>query len=107
MQVFINECNNRVLAHTVDDNLQEQVCNLMIASCHRFQKVHKLAIKYLDLLFTSFQSLLCNKKLVYLLLELIELMWKSCDAENINEVNARYLCTRFSQDTKECADVFL
>ncbi|CAG8615185.1 6660_t:CDS:10, partial [Paraglomus brasilianum] len=90
MQVFINECNNRVLAHTVDDDLQEQVCNLMIASCHRFQKVHKLAIKYLDLLFTSFQPLLCNKKLVYLLLELIELLWKSCDAENINEYSPTY-----------------
>jgi phosphatidylinositol 4-kinase A len=83
----MTECSNRVLAHTVDENLEEQLCNLMIATCHRFQKIHKLAIKYLDLLLTAFPSFLCSKKLVHLLLELIELMWKSCDAENVNEVN--------------------
>ena len=58
----------------------------MIATCHRLGKVSQLSIKHLDSLMTAFPSLLCDKKLLFLLLELIELVWQSCEAEYLNEV---------------------
>jgi len=86
IEVFIKEFSNRAIAHTINENLRTQVRNLMIATCHRLFKVSQLSIKHLDKLMTAFPSLLCDKKLLFLLLELIELLWQSCDAEYLNEV---------------------
>ncbi len=90
IEVFIRECSNRAIAHTINENLRTQVRNLMIATCHRLSKVSKLAIKHLDKLMTAFPSLLCDKKLLFLLLELIELSWQSCETEYLNEVRLNH-----------------
>lgn len=86
INIFIRECSSRAIAHTIDDDIHDQVRDLMIATCHRLNKVHQLAIKHLDSLMTAFPSLLCDKNLLFLLLELIELVWQSCEAEYLNEV---------------------
>ncbi|CAG8444257.1 12972_t:CDS:10 [Acaulospora morrowiae] len=85
IDVFIKECSNRMIAHTIDNAIRTQIRNLMIASCHRLSKVHQLAIKHLDSLMSTFPSLLCDKSLSFLLLELIELVWQSCESEYTNE----------------------
>ncbi|CAG8523919.1 21705_t:CDS:10, partial [Racocetra persica] len=90
IDVFIKECSNRAIAHTINENFRTQVRNLMIATCHRLGKVHQLAIKHLDSLMTAFPSLLCDKKLLFLLLELIEIVWQSCDSEYTNEYSPTY-----------------
>ncbi|CAG8512007.1 16686_t:CDS:10 [Gigaspora margarita] len=90
IDVFIKECTSRAIAHTINENFRAQVRNLMIATCHRLEKVHQLAIKQLDSLMTAFPSLLCDKKLLYLLLELIGLVWQSCDNEYTNEYSPTY-----------------
>ncbi|CAI2164532.1 12975_t:CDS:10 [Funneliformis geosporum] len=90
IEVFIRECSNRAIAHIINENLRNQVRNLMIATCHRLSKVSQLSIKYLDNLMTAFPSLLCDKKLLFLLLELIELLWQSCEAEYLNEYSPTY-----------------
>ncbi|CAG8451375.1 73_t:CDS:10 [Funneliformis mosseae] len=90
MEVFIRVCSNRAIAHTIDENLRAHVRNLMIATCHRLSKVSQLSIKDLDNLMTAFPSLLCDKKLLFLLLELIELLWQSCEAEYLNEYSPTY-----------------
>ncbi|CAG8502818.1 1116_t:CDS:10, partial [Ambispora leptoticha] len=90
MKVFISECTRRTIAHTIDSNLRVQVRNLMIGACHRLEKVHRLSIKYLDQLITTLPLLLCDKKLLFLLLELIELVWQSCEAEYSNEYSPVY-----------------
>lgn len=86
IEVFIKECSKRAIAHTINENLRNQVHDLMIATCHRLGKVSQLSIKHLDSLMSAFPSLLCDKKLLFLLLELIELVWQSCEAEYLNEV---------------------
>ncbi|CAG8516675.1 5515_t:CDS:10 [Ambispora gerdemannii] len=87
---FISECTRRTIAHTIDDNLRTQVRNLMIGACHRLEKVHRLSIKYLDQLITALPLILCDKRLLFLLLELIELVWQSCEAEYLNEYSPVY-----------------
>ncbi|CAG8472314.1 2360_t:CDS:10 [Dentiscutata erythropus] len=90
IDVFIKECTSRAIAHTINENFRTQVRCLMIATCHRLEKVHQLAIKQLDSLMTAFPSLLCDKKLLFLLLELIGLVWQSCDNEYTNEYSPTY-----------------
>ncbi|CAG8611324.1 9214_t:CDS:10 [Cetraspora pellucida] len=90
IEVFIEECSSRAIAHTINENFRTQVRNLMIATCHRLGKVHQLAIKHLDNVMTAFPSLLCDKKLLFLLLELIDIVWQSCDAEYTNEYSPIY-----------------
>ena len=70
----------------------------MIGACHRLGKVSQLSIKHLDSLMTAFPSLLCDEELLFLLLELIELLWQSCETEYLNEVrliNLKCLCSSF------------
>jgi phosphatidylinositol 4-kinase len=74
------------MAHKIDDELCSELSNLMIATAHHLGKVHELATKYFDSIVTSFPLLLCNRKLLFLLLEVIELVWQSCEAEYANEV---------------------
>nr|CAG8453226.1 5703_t:CDS:10 [Entrophospora candida] len=90
MDVFINECSKRVISHTINENVYTQVRNLMIVICHRLSKVHQLAVKQLDKLIIELPSLLCNKKLLYLLLELVELIWQSCENEYTSEYSPEY-----------------
>ncbi|CAG8438698.1 9725_t:CDS:10 [Diversispora eburnea] len=92
-EICNQECSNRAIAHTIDDDIRTQVRNLMIATCHRLNKVHQLAIKHLDSLMIAFPSFLCDKKLLFLLLELIELVWQSCEAEYENEYSPIYTFT--------------
>ncbi|GES90544.1 phosphatidylinositol 4-kinase [Rhizophagus clarus] len=93
IEVFIRECSKRAIAHTINENLRNQVHDLMIATCHRLGKVSQLSIKHLDSLMSAFPSLLCDKKLLFLLLELIELVWQSCEAEYLNEYSPVYTFT--------------
>ncbi|CAG8689893.1 17249_t:CDS:10, partial [Rhizophagus irregularis] len=93
IEVFIKECSKRAIAHTINENLRNQVHDLMIATCHRLGKVSQLSIKHLDSLMSAFPSLLCDKKLLFLLLELIELVWQSCEAEYLNEYSPVYTFT--------------
>ncbi|CAG8442864.1 12657_t:CDS:10, partial [Acaulospora colombiana] len=90
IEVFIRECSSRMIAHTIDNDIRTQVRNLMIATCHRLSKVHQLAIKHLDSLMSAFPFLLCDKNLLFLLLELIELVWQSCEMEYANEYSPVY-----------------
>ena len=86
INVFIDECSKRAIAHTINENIYAQVRNLIIATCHRLRKVHLLAVKQLDKILTEIPSLLCEKRLLFLLLELIELVWQSCETEYMSEV---------------------
>ncbi|KAG9304177.1 hypothetical protein G9A89_019739 [Geosiphon pyriformis] len=93
IKVFITECSRRAIAHTIDEEIRIQVRNMIIGICHRLEKVHRLSIKYVDAIMTCLPSLLCDKELVFLLLELIELVWQSCQAEYLNEYSPIYTFT--------------
>ncbi|OZJ03933.1 hypothetical protein BZG36_03611 [Bifiguratus adelaidae] len=82
---FISEARARTTIRATDDDLRDQARQLLILCCHRLHKVHQLSLKYSDILFENFPTLLCDKNLTTLLLELVQLVWLSCDGEYRDE----------------------
>ncbi|KAJ2473268.1 phosphatidylinositol-4- kinase [Coemansia sp. RSA 2322] len=58
-----------------------QVRELMVASCHHLVLVSKWAQRFVDKILRAFPQALLDKSVICTLLELVQLVWKSCKAE--------------------------
>ncbi|KAJ2490953.1 phosphatidylinositol-4- kinase [Coemansia sp. RSA 2050] len=58
-----------------------QVRELMVASCHHLVLVSKWAQRFVDKIMRTFPQALLDKSVICTLLELVQLVWKSCKAE--------------------------
>ncbi|KAF8932770.1 phosphatidylinositol-4- kinase [Dissophora ornata] len=85
INVFVSESQIKVLSHSLDDNVRQQVRNLVIGCTHRLKRVSSLSNKWVQRMITSFPQLMCDKALLTLVLELSELLWLSCENEMTDE----------------------
>ncbi|KAI7830285.1 hypothetical protein BC939DRAFT_392956 [Gamsiella multidivaricata] len=85
INVFVSESQTKVLAHSLDDNVRQQVRNLIIGCTHRLKRVSSLSNKWVHRMITTFPQLMCDKALLTLVLELSELLWLSCENEMTDE----------------------
>lgn len=88
--VFTKDAANKAAAQILDNDLRKQVGILLELCCHRLPKVHQLAIKTTDKIITSFPQAFCDKQLITLVLELVQLLWLSCEAEYRDEYTPVY-----------------
>lgn len=58
-----------------------QVRELMVASCHHLELVSQWAQRFVDKILRAFPQCLLDKTVICTLLELVQLVWKSCKAE--------------------------
>ncbi|KAF9427764.1 phosphatidylinositol-4- kinase, partial [Podila epigama] len=93
INVFTSESQIKVLAHSLDDNVRQQVRNLVIACAHRLRKVSSLSTKWVRRMIVAFPQLMCDKSLLTLVLELSELLWQSCENEMTDEYSPVYTFT--------------
>lgn len=59
---------------------------MIVATTHRYTKVRQIAVKYLNAILTSFAALMCDRKIVFTLLEVLTLLRRSCEDELVDEV---------------------
>jgi len=72
----------------MDGNVvSEEVRRLLIASTHRYRKVREVALKHLDAILTSFAALMCDRQIVFVLLEILTLLRRSCEDVFTDEVS--------------------
>ncbi|KAK9727777.1 phosphatidylinositol-4- kinase [Basidiobolus ranarum] len=90
INIYIVEAKANVGANIIEKNLVEQVRQLLVLSCHRLRKVHIFATGFIDKLVESFPPLFCDKQLVQVLLELVQLVWRSCESEYHDEYSPVY-----------------
>ncbi|KAL0081209.1 hypothetical protein J3Q64DRAFT_1850940 [Phycomyces blakesleeanus] len=90
---FVKDASSKALTQTLGDELPTQVAILLERCCHRLRKVHELAIKSTERIVISFPQIFVEKKLVTLLLELVQLLWLSCEAEYREEYSPQYYFT--------------
>ncbi|ORY06106.1 hypothetical protein K493DRAFT_252236 [Basidiobolus meristosporus CBS 931.73] len=90
INIYIAEAKSNIGADIIEESLVEQVRQLLVLSCHRLRKVHIFATGFIDKLVESFPPLFCDKQLVEVLLELVQLVWKSCEAEYHDEYSPVY-----------------
>ncbi|KAI8097412.1 uncharacterized protein BX664DRAFT_326316 [Halteromyces radiatus] len=87
---FTKDSANKAATQTLEGDLRKQVAVLLELCCHRLSKVHQLAIKTTDRIVTSFPQAFADKHLITLLLELVQLLWLSCEAEYRDEYSPVY-----------------
>ncbi|KAG9323613.1 hypothetical protein KVV02_006902 [Mortierella alpina] len=85
INVFTSEAQTKVLSHSMDDNVRQQVRNLVIGCTHRLKRVSVLSTKWVYRMIAAFPQLMCDKALLTLVLELSELLWLSCENELTDE----------------------
>ncbi|KAI7828997.1 hypothetical protein BC939DRAFT_393774 [Gamsiella multidivaricata] len=85
VSVFISETQSLALAHSLDEDVREQVRNLVVGCAHRLKRVSTLATKWVHRMIASFPQLMCDKSLLTLVLEVSELLWLSCENELTDE----------------------
>ncbi|KAJ2888022.1 phosphatidylinositol-4- kinase [Coemansia asiatica] len=61
--------------------VKEQVRELMVAACHHLELVSRWAQRFADTILKAFPQAVLDKAVVCTLLELVQLVWKSCKAE--------------------------
>ncbi|KAJ2712467.1 phosphatidylinositol-4- kinase, partial [Coemansia spiralis] len=61
--------------------ISAQVRELMVASCHHLELVSQWAQRFVNEILTAFPQALLERTVVSTLLEVVQLVWKSCKAE--------------------------
>ncbi|KAF9436833.1 phosphatidylinositol-4- kinase [Entomortierella beljakovae] len=85
INVFVSESQTKVLSHSLDDNVRQQVRSMVIGCAHRLKRVSSLSNKWVLRMVNAFPQLMCDKALLTLVLEVSELLWLSCENEMTDE----------------------
>ncbi|KAJ2160011.1 phosphatidylinositol-4- kinase [Coemansia sp. RSA 552] len=67
--------------NSTSDSVAAQVRQLMVASCHHLELVSRWAQQFVDRILRAFPQALLDRTAVSTLLELVQLVWRSCKAE--------------------------
>ncbi|RCI03729.1 phosphatidylinositol-4- kinase, partial [Rhizopus stolonifer] len=82
---YIRDASQKAGSQALDSELRLQMSHILHLCCHRLAKVHSLATKLCDRIVSNFPQVFIDKALVLLLLELVQLLWVSCEAEYRDE----------------------
>lgn len=64
----------------------EEVCAILVACTHRYRKVREVALGYARQILETFSALMCDRLVVFTLLEILTLMRRSCELQYTDEV---------------------
>ncbi|KAI7870650.1 hypothetical protein BDF14DRAFT_1772183 [Spinellus fusiger] len=104
---FIKDASSKAMSQTLGDELSTQMSILLERCCHRLKKVHELAIKSTKKIILSFPQVFAEKSLITLLLELVQLLWLSCEAEYREEYCPQFHFTSLKVNvTLELGDAY-
>ncbi|KAI9022175.1 hypothetical protein CLU79DRAFT_815895 [Phycomyces nitens] len=78
---YIEKSVESSASQDLDNDLSEQVKTLLKFCCHRLKRVHILAVQLTDKISKQFPQIFSEKPVITLLLELLHLLWLSCESE--------------------------
>lgn len=64
----------------------DEVCNILVLCTHRTRKVREASLAYAKQVLEGFAALLCDRKVVFTLLEILTLLRRSCEYQYTDEV---------------------
>lgn len=85
-RAFLKQLSALTVIHSLPPVIPQEVCKMLVACTHRFRKVREVSLRYLRSVLESFSGLMCNRKVVFTLLELLTLMRRSCELQYTDEV---------------------
>ncbi|KAJ9109086.1 hypothetical protein QFC21_000414 [Naganishia friedmannii] len=87
IHAYLSGLSAQVLGHEMPQTVTEEVRKMIVATTHRYAKVRQIAIKYLNAILTSFSALMCDRRIVFTLLEVLTLLRRSCEDEFVDEAS--------------------
>ena len=78
-----------MVVHSLSNIVAEDVCQILIACTHRYRKVREVALTYAKQILETFSALMCDRQVVFTLLEILTLMRRSCEMQYTDEVSSR------------------
>ncbi|RXK35906.1 phosphatidylinositol 4-kinase [Tremella mesenterica] len=87
---FLKQLSKQVVLHSLPHIVSDEVCEILKACTHRFRKVREMALKYARGVLETFSALMCDKKVVWTLLEILTLMRRSCELQYTDEYSPVY-----------------
>ncbi|ODN73286.1 hypothetical protein L202_07835 [Cryptococcus amylolentus CBS 6039] len=89
-QVFLKSLHVEVLSHQLPPTVSQEVCLILVACTHRMSKVREKALVYARSLLETFSALLCDRDVVFTLLEILTLMRRACELQYTDEYSPVY-----------------
>lgn len=87
---FLRQLSRLTVTHSLPPMVADEVCKILIACTHRFRKVREAALTYARTIIETFPSFLCDRKVVFTLLEILTLMRRSCELQYTDEVRKSF-----------------
>lgn len=84
---FLRQLYHQAITHSLPPIISKEVCKILVACTHRMSKVREKALAYAHLILETFSALLCDKEVVFTLLEILTLMRRSCETQYTDEVS--------------------
>lgn len=69
--------------------ISDQLAGMFVACCHRIEKVQQVAASNASKIISQCPSSLCEKRSIFVLLDLLTVMWSSCLDEELDEFEWR------------------
>ncbi|WVR07656.1 hypothetical protein IAU60_004698 [Kwoniella sp. DSM 27419] len=82
---FMRQLSRQVVTHSLPSVVADEVCQILVACTHRMRKVRETALAYARQLLETFSALMCDRKVVFTLLEILTLMRRSCELQYTDE----------------------
>ena len=78
--------SHEVVSHSLPLLVSEETCKILLACTNRYRKVREVARNYAKQIVETFSALLCDRQVVFTLLEILTLMRRSCEMQFTEEV---------------------
>lgn len=75
------------VTHSVSPLVADEVCSILVHCTHRSRKVREASLAYAKQILESFAALLCDRQVLFTLLEILTLMRRSCEYQYTDEVS--------------------
>ena len=69
------------------DIVSDEACEILVACTHRFRKIREVARSFAKQVLETFAALLCDRQVIFTLLEILTLMRRSCELQYTDEVS--------------------
>ncbi|BEI82759.1 hypothetical protein CcaverHIS002_0306270 [Cutaneotrichosporon cavernicola] len=83
--VFLRQLSMRAVQHSMPPSVSEEVRKIFVLCTHRMPQVREAALHVARQVIETFSALMCDRKVVFTLLEILTLMRRSCEMQYTDE----------------------
>ncbi|GMK56681.1 hypothetical protein CspeluHIS016_0305210 [Cutaneotrichosporon spelunceum] len=83
--VFLRQLSMRAVQHSMPQSVSEEVCKILVLCTHRMRPVREAALHMAKQVIETFSALMCDRNVVFTLLEILTLMRRSCEMQYTDE----------------------